>query len=222
MRITRLVDLSVPVGVGTVVYPGDPEPVLEPHSTIERDGFNLLRVSMGSQTGTHVDAPYHFDEATARLDELPLERFLGPAVVVDVSGIGPRQPVSWEHVAPVAGRFGRGVVVLLRTDWSLRYGEPSYFDNPFLDAEACRRMLDLGVRTFCIDAINIDETPDQDHPGAGYPVHHLIAEAGGVIGENLRNLAAVDWDDPFVMVLPVALEGADGAPVRAVAVELQP
>jgi kynurenine formamidase len=82
-------------------------------------------------------------------------------------------------------------------------------------------MLDLGVRTFCIDAINIDETPDDDHPGEGFPVHHLIARAGGVIGENFRNLAAVDWAEPFVMCLPIALEGADGGPVRAVAVELR-
>jgi kynurenine formamidase len=220
MRVTRLVDLSVPVGAGTVVYPGDPEPRLEVHSTIERDGFNLLSVAMGSQTGTHVDAPYHFDEATPRIDEVPLDRFLGPAVVVDASEVGPRGRISWEHVAPVADRLGPGTVALLRTDWSLRYGEPAYFDNPFLDADACRRMLDLGVRTFCIDAINIDETPDDEHPGEGFPVHHLIAEAGGVIGENFRNLAAVDWADPFVMCLPIALAGADGAPVRAVAVEL--
>jgi kynurenine formamidase len=222
MRITRLVDLSVPVGAGTVVYPGDPEPALTVHSTVARDGFNLLHVAMGSQTGTHVDAPYHFDDATPRIDEVPLDRFLGPAVVVDATDAGPRGRIGWRHVEPVADRLGPGVVVLLRTDWSLRYGDPSYFDNPFLDAGACRRMLDAGVRTFCIDAINLDETPDPDHPGEGFPVHHLIAEAGGVIGENLRNLAAVDWADPFVMALPIALEGADGAPVRAVAVELQP
>jgi kynurenine formamidase len=220
MRIMRLVDLSVPVGAGTVVYPGDPRPRLETHSTIERNGFNLLRVSMGSQTGTHVDAPYHFDAGTERIDEVPLERFLGPAVVVDASDLGARGRITWRHMEPVAPRLGPGVIVLLRTDWSRRYGEPSYFANPFLDADACRRLLDLGVRTFCIDAINIDETPDDEHPGEGFPVHHLIAEAGGVIGENFRNLASVDWPDPFVMCLPVALEGADGAPVRAVAVEL--
>lgn len=191
-------DLSVPVGEGTVVYPGDPQPRLTVHSTIARDGFNLLDVRIGSQTGTHVDAPYHFDEATPRLDELPLERFLGPAVVIDASDLGPRERITWQHVAP------------------------AYFDNPFLDADACRRMLDLGVRTFCIDAINIDETPDDDHPGEGFPVHHLIAGAGGVIGENFRNLDHVDWADPFVMCLPIALEGADGGPVRAVAVEMKP
>ena len=221
MRITRLVDLSVPVGCDTVVYPGDPRPDLRVHSTIERDGFNLLSVAMGSQTGTHVDAPYHFDETTPRLDELPLDLFLGPAVVVDASATGERERITWEHVAPVADRLRPGVVVLLRTDWARRYGSPEYFANPFLDADACRRMLELGVRTFCIDAINIDETPDDQHPGEGFPVHHLIAEAGGVIGENFRNLDQVAWPDPFVMCLPIALEGADGGPVRAVAVEIQ-
>jgi kynurenine formamidase len=220
MRVTRLVDLSVPVGPGTVVYPGDPEPRLDVHSTIEKDGFNLLSVSMGSQTGTHVDAPFHFDDATPRLDELGLELFLGPAVVLDASGLGPRGRITRDHVEPIAARLSPGTVVLLRTDWSTHYGRPSYFANPFLDAGACQWLLDLGVRTFCIDAINIDETPDDDHPGEGFPVHHLIAEAGGVIGENFRNLAAVDWDDPFVMCLPIALQGADGGPVRAVAVEL--
>ena len=221
MRITRLVDLSVPVGAGTVVYPGDPEPELSRHSTIERDGFNLLRVHMGSQTGTHVDAPYHFEDDAWRIDEVPLTSFLGPAVVVDATAAGERGRITWEYVEPVADRLRPGVVVLLHTGWSERYGSPAYFANPFLDAEACRRLLDLGVQTFCIDAINIDETPDEEHPGEGFPVHHLIAKAGGVIGENFRHLEQVDWADPFVICLPIALEAADGAPVRAVAVELQ-
>src|SRR3954447_22324701 len=114
MRVTRLVDLSVPVDAGTVVYPGDPVPRLEVHSTIERDGFNLLSVAMGSQTGTHVDAPYHFDKTTPRIDEVPLDRFLAPAVVVDASGTGPRGRITWEHVAPVADRLTSGTVALLR------------------------------------------------------------------------------------------------------------
>lgn len=223
MRITRLVDLSVVVGPRTVVYPGDPEPRLTTHATIEDDGFNLLAVSMGSQTGTHVDAPFHFDASTPRIDELPLERFFGPAVVVDATGLGQRGRITWhDHVAALAPRLRPGAIVLLRTDWSTRYGTPAYFAHPFLDADAARRLIALGGRTICIDAINIDETPDEHHPGEGFPVHHLVAQAGGVIGENFRNLAAVDWADPVVSCFPIALEHADGAPVRAVAMQLQP
>jgi kynurenine formamidase len=112
-----------------------------------------------------------------------------------------------------------GTVVLLHTGWASRYGTPEYFAHPYLDADACRRLLDLGVRTICVDAINLDETPDDEHPGEGFPVHHLIARAGGVIGENFRNLEQVDWADPFLLSLPIRLVGADGAPVRAVAVQ---
>jgi kynurenine formamidase len=222
VRVTRIVDLSVPVHAGTVVYPGDPAPAFSTHSTVERDGFNLLNVSMGSQSGTHVDAPYHFEPGGLRIDQVPLTRFAGPAVVVDATGLPPRGVIGPEHVEPYADRLGPGVVVLLHTGWSARYGEPSYFAHPYLDAAACRRLLDLGVRTICIDAINLDETPDDDHPGAGFPVHHLIAQVDGVIGENFTNLGAVDWPDPFVTCLPIALQGADGAPVRAVALRLEP
>ncbi len=219
MEITRVVDLSVVVGPGTQVYPGDPVASLRVHSTIARDGFNLLSVEMGSQTGTHVDAPFHFDETAAKIDELPLERFIGPGVIVDARGIGPRGRITWEYIAPVADQLRPGSVVLLFTGWSEHYGTDEYFENPFLDADACRRLIEAGVRTFGIDAINIDETPDETHVGEGFPVHHLIADVGGVICENLTNLVAIDFAEPLISLLPIAFEQADGAPVRAVALQ---
>jgi kynurenine formamidase len=220
MRVRRIIDLSVPVGPKTQVYPGDPVPRFEVHSTVEQQGFNLLAIHLGSQSGTHVDAPYHFRSETARIDELDLSLFTGPAVLVDVRGVQAREPITWQRIEPYAPLLAPGVIALLCTGWSAHFGAPSYFDHPFLAAEACKRMLDMGVRTFCLDTINIDETPDDHYPGEGYPVHHLIAEAGGVIGENFRNLEMIDFDDPFVTCLPIALEGADGAPVRAVAMQL--
>lgn len=222
MKPEDVVDLSVAVGPRTQVYPGDPTVEFGVHATIERDGFNLLSVHMGSQTGTHVDAPYHFVETAARIDEVPLDRFVGTGVVVDATGLGPRARITWEHIAPVAQLLAPGVIVLLKTGWSAHYGTPAYFDNPFLDVDACGRMIAAGVRTFGIDAINIEETPDDAHPGEGFPVHHLIASVDGIIAENLTNLAAIGFDDPFISLLPLAFEGADGAPVRAVALRVKP
>jgi len=221
MKINSVVDLSVVVNAATQVYPGDPVPVLDVHSTIERDGFNLLSVSMGSQTGTHVDAPYHFDESAPKLDELPLDRFIGPGVIVDAREVGDRGRITWRQIEPVAHLLEPGAIVLLHTGWSTHYGTDRYFDNPFLDAGACARLIGLGIRTFGIDAINIDETPDGTHPGEGFPVHHLIADVGGVISENLTNLASIDFDGPVISLLPIAFEAADGAPVRAVALHLE-
>jgi kynurenine formamidase len=219
MRVQRVIDLSVPVDAGTTVYPGDPSPRFEVHSTIEADGFNLLAIHLGSQSGTHVDAPYHFEEDGLRIDEVPVDRFVGPGVVVDATGLAPRAEITWEHVAPVADQIEPGVIVLLRTGWSEHYGDQRYFEHPFLSADACQRMLDLGARTFCLDAINIDETPDDEHPGVGFPCHHLISRLDGVIGENFR-LSELPEGDFLVACTPVRLTGADGGPARAVAIQL--
>ncbi len=220
MKVEDVVDLSVVVGAATQVYPGDPAVEFSAHSTIDRDGFNLLSVRMGSQTGTHVDAPYHFVGTSKRIDEIPLDRFVGTGVIVDATDAGPRGRITWRHVEPVAHLLGPGVIVLLKTGWSAHYGTQAYFDNPFLDAGTCRRMIEVGVRTFGIDASSIDETPDGEHPGEGFPVHHLIADVDGIVSENLTNLAAVDFEAPFISLLPLAFEAADGAPVRAVALRL--
>jgi kynurenine formamidase len=221
VEVRHVVDLSVPLSESTQVYPGDPVPRLRPAATIEADGFNLLSLRLGSQTGTHVDAPYHFRADGARIDELDLSLFTGPGTVVDLTGLPPRTRITWDLVAPAAGRLRPGVLALLHTGWPARYGGASYFDHPFLDADACRRMLDLGVRTFLLDFPSIDETPDDEHPGEGSPAHRLVAAAGGVIGENLRDFHRIDFE-PFVCCLPLRLAGADGAPVRAVAIDLAP
>ena len=220
MRIRGIVDLSVVVNAETQVYPGDPMPRFDAHSTIERDGFNLLSVCMGSQTGTHVDAPYHFDDGAPKLDELPLERFVGTGVVVDARAAGARGRIGWEYFRPHEAALVPGAIVLLHTGWSAHYGTAAYFENPFLDADACVHLIALGIRTIGIDALNIDETPDAEHPGEGFPVHHLLADVAGVISENLTNLHSIDFAEPFISLLPLAFEAADGAPVRAVALNL--
>jgi kynurenine formamidase len=219
VRIRRIVDLSMPVDATTPVYPGDPVPRLAPHATIARDGYNLLRLELGSQTGTHVDAPRHVDADGLSLTELDLRLFAGPAVLLDVRGLPARSPITWDRIAAPSARLGPGTIALLHTGWSAHAGKPAYLEHPFLDADACRRLLDLGVRTFCLDAPSIDASPSGDDPEPDLAAHRLIAAAGGVIGENFRNLERIDFPDPFVCCFPIALVGADGAPVRAVAID---
>jgi kynurenine formamidase len=220
MRILRVVDLSIPVDASVQTYPGDPALEFLPHSTVERDGFNLLAVHMGTQTGTHVDAPFHFEDDAPTIEQVPLSTFLGPAVVADVRAVGARTPITTAHLAEVLPRVEPGSIVLLHTGWDRHRGTDAYFDHPYLDDAACAALLDAGVRAIGIDAINLDETPDDAHPGVGFPVHHRIAQAAGIICENLTNLAAVDFDDAIVSLLPIAFQRTDGAPVRAVAFQV--
>jgi kynurenine formamidase len=222
MRVGRVIDLSLPLHDETQVYPGDPAVRLTVAATIAHDGFNLLAVQMGSQSGTNVDAPRHFRDDGIPIDQVPLEYCVGPGVLIDVRGKAARDRISLDDIAASLDHVSPSSIVVFHTGWPQHYGTAAYFDHPFLDAAACQALLDCGVRTFCLDTQNIDETPDDGHPGEGFPVHHLIASAGGVIVENLQGLERIDFSDPLISVLPLRLVDSDGAPARAVAIELLP
>jgi kynurenine formamidase len=222
MLVRKAVDLSLSIDADTQIYPGDPAVRLSPAATIGTDGFNILSVEMGSQSGTNCDAPYHFLSDGARIDEMDLTLFTGIGVIIDLRAKQDREPITVADIEPRLNDFVPGSIAILHTGWPQHYGTARYFDHPFLAAEACQALLDVGVRTFCLDFLNIDETPDDGHPGTGYPVHKLIAAVGGVVVENLTNIDLIDFARPLITVFPLKLTGADGAPTRAVALDLVP
>ncbi len=210
----RLIDLSVPIVTAMPVYPGDPQVTINPALTVAAHGVNVLHLDMGSQSGTHVDAPFHIDDTLPTLDDLPLNRFVGPGVVVDARGLPPRTPIGPSAVAAAAQA---GAIVLIATGWSDHWGTEQYHAHPYLTAEAAALLIASGVRTVGIDALSVDPTPAED-----FPAHRVLCGAHAVIAENLTGLDALldaqTAGHPIeVSLLPIRLAGADGAPVRAVA-----
>ncbi|MEU6236832.1 cyclase family protein [Kitasatospora sp. NPDC047058] len=240
-----LVDLTHQVTTAMPVYPGDPAVVLEPALTTATAGVNVLALHLGSQSGTHVDAPYHVDVTWPTLDGLPLERFTGPAVVADLRGLEPRAEVTADRLAPALEQAAPGTVLLLATGWARHWGTDAYLAHPSLTAEAAEAIVAAGVRTVGVDALSVDPTPDpgpgdpavaalladltdeHDQPAAAEPTlaaHRVLlgAPGGGVIAENLTDLRvlldAQRAGLPVeVSLFPLRLVAADGAPVRAVA-----
>ncbi|WP_329371951.1 cyclase family protein [Streptomyces sp. NBC_01483] len=212
-------DLSVPVVAGMPVYPGDPQVEVERALRVATDGVNVLRLHLGSQSGTHVDAPYHVNSAWPTLDALPLERFAGPAVLADVRGLAPGTPITPDLLAPALSllRLQPGAILLLATGWSVYWGTDQYLTHPWLTPEAARVLVNAGVRTVGVDALSVDPTGDAD-----LPAHRVLCGAGGVIAENLTGLdlvadAQAAGYSVEVFLFPLRLAGADGAPVRATA-----
>lgn len=210
----RLVDLSVPIVTGMPVYPGDPQVVVRPALTTAADGVNVRHLEMGSQTGTHVDAPYHIDDTLPDLDALPLDRFLGPALVVDARNLPPRTAIGPSAFAepPAAG-----TIVLIATGWARHWGTDDYLAHPYLAEETAELLVAAGVRTVGIDALSVDPIPAEE-----LPAHRVLCGAHAVIAENLTGLevlldAQAAGHSIEVFLLPIRLAGADGAPVRAVA-----
>lgn len=214
-----MIDLSHRVDPDTQVYPGDPQVSFEPAATIATDGMNVLRIHLGSHSGTHVDAPCHFIEDAQSIDTMNPELFIGPAVIIDVRGKESHAHITTEDLQPYEHLFTPGIVAVIYTGWDEHYGTSRYYDHPFLDRQAAQLMVDAGVKTVAIDALSVDETILGGAPSQGFPAHHLMLGIGGVIAENLTNIGAVDFPTPLISLLPIRLGGSDGAPVRAVAIE---
>ena len=178
------------------------------------EGYNLSHVHIGTQTGTHVDAPFHFRDDGATIDRLPLELTMGPAVVVRVPRKPPFAEISLADLDPGAA-CRPGVIPLFATGWYRHAGNERFFAHPYLAAEVGEVLLEAGVRTIAIDTLNADRTG-----GDEFPIHDAFAAAGGLIAENLTGTEKLGDDtEPFLLLLPLNLVGCDGAPVRAVALE---
>ncbi|MEZ0165595.1 cyclase family protein [Kineococcus sp. LSe6-4] len=206
MSASGWVDLSRPLAAGMPVYPGDPEFSAHPLPGSDGEFCRVTALSLGTHTGTHVDAPAHVDPDGPALDELPLDLFAGPALVLDVRGVrvvGPEPLGPWPSGARIA---------LLRTGWDARAGTAAEFDHPHLSLGAARYLRSAGVRTVGIDAASVDG------PGT-LAVHRVLLgdrSDPGVVVENLRGLGDLPERVEFA-AFGWALAGGDGSPVRAVA-----
>ncbi|TLS38729.1 cyclase family protein [Pseudalkalibacillus caeni] len=205
----------MPITTETPVYPGDPVPNITPAAELAKDGYQVTSLNIGSHTGTHVDAPYHFQQEGDRIDESDLVKFMGRGVVLDVRGKKPGEEITFADVAEQLENIRSENIVLFQTGWSQFIGTETYFNHPYLSVEIITHLLEKGVRTFFIDALNVDP-PD----GSAFPVHDAITGVNGIIGENFCNFDKIDFPDPLIIALPLKLQGLDGSPVRAVAVEM--
>ncbi|MCA0172183.1 cyclase family protein [Bacillus sp. RAR_GA_16] len=215
MKFKQIIDLSIPITLETPIYPGDPKPDIHPAAELDKDGYQVTQLNIGSHTGTHVDAPFHFQKEGERIDQSSLTKFMAPGLVIDVTGKEPGEEIRMSDVEDQIEHVAPGTIVLFHTGWSKHAGSETYFNHPYLSVTIINDLLKKGVTTFFIDALNVDP-PD----GTAFPVHEAITSVNGIIGENFCNFDKIEFENPLIIALPLKLEGLDGSPVRAVAVEV--
>ena len=202
-----VIDISLPIHPGMVLYEGDPGVEVIPRLEIARgDTANVSFLSMGSHTGTHVDAPAHFLEGGATVEALALDILIGPALVAEVGSaplIGRRdlEPLPLEGVSRL----------LLKTRNSSLWARGA-FTREFvaLDLDGARYLAERGLGLIGIDYLSIES-----FHAPGHPVHRHLLGAGMVILEGL-DLARVTPGAYELVCLPLPVRGIDGAPCRAV------
>lgn len=216
MKIKKFVDLSWDVTEKTPIYPGDPEPKISVATTLENEGYNLSGVFVGTQTGTHVDAPYHFSNEGDTIEKMELDFFFGEAVVIRVTDKKPNEKITMEDVMPYDEKIKEGTIVLFNTNWYKKVGTEEFFTHPYVSGEVAEYLVNKGIRFLCIDTINADQTG-----GTEFPVHDLFSEKRLMIGENWAYFDRIDFDNVVIAAFPLKIVGTDGSPVRAVAMEIE-
>lgn len=209
--MTRIYDISVPIRTGGLVYPGNPAITVALQQAIARGaGANVSELDLGSHTGTHVDAPRHFFDDGAGVDQIPLDVLMGPAAVLvfgeDVRAVGR------EHLEPHDLAGVDRLLLCTRNSGYLTQDPAFHQDYTYLAPDGAEYLVSRGVRLVGVDYLSIE----QFHSGH-HRTHLTLLRAGVVIVEGL-NLDGILPGTYELCCLPLRIEGCDGAPARAVLV----
>jgi len=195
------------------MFPGDPPVEFSPMGNLDTDGYLSHLIRLPAHSGTHVDAPGHVLAEAPLLADLPLSRFAGPGVVLDLRA-RPGLPVTAADIAPHLDwlHAEAPAFALFMTGDEARFGQEDYFTaGAHLTSEAAALLAVLpGLSGIGLDAGSADALE-----AAGLPAHKVLLGAGLLIVENLRGLAQLPRQGFLFFCLPVL--GGDGSPVRAAA-----
>jgi len=210
----KVYDVSVPLRAGMPTYEGEPGPRLEFVKRLSNgDPFTVSVLSLGSHTGTHVDAPSHFLDGAPGVDGLPPEALVGPAFVAEHEGE--------RHITAAdldALGIPPGCERLLFKTRSGRFWDDSEFHRDFiaLAPDAARALAERGLRLVGIDYMSIERFQPERHE-----VHETLLASGVVILEGL-DLWQVPPGEYFLVCAPLNVVGAEGAPARAFLIDRVP
>ena len=190
------------------------------------DLFQTTILTIHCHAFTHVDAPGHFLPGGRDIASLPVDQWVGEAAVLDLTQVGPNQEVTADDLERHGQHVRSGDIALLRTDWPKRVSvetEQFWRDAPYTGKSACEWLLDRQVKVVGYDyppdyaVRTMIFEPTRKLTREDNTTHHAFFPAGIRVVEYLTNLDQIGAPRCTFVALPLPVEGADGMPVRAVA-----
>lgn len=214
----RLIDLSQPLYDGAPNCPAHPPVKVQIIADHQEVGWRVELLTLASHTGSHVDAPYHKLAGGPNLDQIPLERFAGPAVIADLRASVADQPITAETLAARLPMPLEDTIVLLATGWGARRAKTDEWlqHPPYLAPDGAEWLVARRIRAVGIDHYSIAGPRDP----VNSLTHTILLQAGLWIVEDLSFPAEVfNVPQPFeFMSLPINFRGFTGSFCRPVAV----
>ena len=204
-----IVDLSL------TVSPGMRGVSMTIANTLKDDGWNAANWTLYSHSGTHADAPIHFEASNQTIDQMPLLNFMGKAKVIKIDHTQPKQWLVPADLGEHAELVSAGDCLLLHTGWSLHLDDTeTYRDGlPRISDELAHWLVEKGVKLIGVEAPSVADVNNLEEVDR---IHKILLGAGITIVEGLCNLDLLK-PEVFFMALPLKLESGDGCPVRAIA-----
>lgn len=204
LTYSTIIDISRPIHRGMVIYPSNPELEIEQLKSSTSSSV-LSKITIGSHTGTHVDAPTHALDNGKGVDEIPLSSVVGPCRVLDMTSV--TDGIMRKDLEDRGIQSGERI--LFKTQNSLRGYDTFYDDFIYVSPEAAIYLAQIDVVCVGIDSLSIKQRGNPDNTP-----HTALLEKKIAIIEGI-NLAEVTEDEYFLVAQPLRLQGVDGSPVRA-------
>lgn len=199
----RIIDISMEIREDMIVYPENPEPKIEQYVTVSEDSSNESKITIGSHTGTHIDAPFHVKEKGVKLGEIPLGSFYGKCKVLDLMNVG--NEIHKEHLNQY--KINECDIILLKTENSAKQYETFREDFAHVKVDAAKYLVEKKIKTLGVDYLSVEKFNEDEG------VHDILVD-NLTLFEGLC-LKDVDPGEYIFIGLPLKING-DGAPVRAV------
>jgi len=213
----RVYDLSQPVFDNCPQYPDDnPRPAqVRLFYMLAIQGVNKEIVELSTHTGTHCDAPYHFFEDGQTIDQVPLNTFVGPALLFDLRHKPPGSAIERSDIVRRADALEKDDIALLNTGFGHRRANTQAFLTQYawLTGAAADLLVERGVKGVGIDAVSLGGYGD---PEKARPAHSALLGRGKFIVEELFFPDEImDGAKRLFVAAPVKLRGCSGAWTRA-------
>lgn len=210
------IDLTLTISQNLPSFPGSPKPHFIPWSKIKTNGYNLELVFFSTHTGTHLDAPFHFDEKGSKIHQIPPSRLISNAILLKIAK-GPKQLITKADIINFEKKYqkiGNNSTVVFCTGWQKNLKKKAFFKtNPGLSSSAVRYLISKNLNLIGIDSPSIDIGTD-----GKFSIHRILSKNNVLIVENLCNLEKIIGINFKLIVLPLKLKNATGSPVRAIAI----
>ena len=203
----NLYDVTLSISDTLITWPADPTVSIQKTCLISQgNSCNVSELKFSSHCGTHIDAPYHFEENGITIDQIPLDYLVGSVTVCEVKN---KEKIDLDDIKTLKLKNKKRVIfkTVNSTYWRLSEFKKDFV---YITKEVAQYIVDNGVKLVGIDYLSVDKF-ENTYADA----HHIFLRNGIVIieGLDLRNVKAGDYE---LIALPLKIKNGDGSPARVI------